>query len=62
MDSLSKPSFKRRLTIAVVTAAAFAAAPGVAQALPAPDEGARSYEAPAPSNARLEQVDRLGPK
>jgi hypothetical protein len=44
----------------LVTAAAFAAAPALAQALPAPDD--RPSSPKQFSNAQIAQQDRLGPK
>jgi hypothetical protein len=58
-DKCPKP--RPRLTILLlVSAATFAAVPALAQALPAPDDRATSHELP--SNAQLDQQDRLGPK
>jgi hypothetical protein len=52
---------RSRLAIAcLLTAVSMMVAPALARALPAPDEGVRSYQAP--SNGRLDQQERLAPK
>jgi hypothetical protein len=52
---------RSRFAIAyLLTAVSMMVAPALGLALPAPDEGARSYQAP--SNGRLDQQERLAPK